>query len=143
MERPLGRKRPVATVGALIEDDSGRFLMVRTHKWGHRWGIPGGKIERGEEAEAALRREIRTAREKSDGILGVNIMVAVNDFHELLEVAIEEKVDLVFMGAGLPIKNIPVYKMRAAGVKAVPIISSARAAEMIFKMWKKIYNDEK
>ncbi|WP_319416879.1 nitronate monooxygenase [Marispirochaeta aestuarii] len=89
----------------------------------------------------ALRREIRSAREKSDGILGVNIMVAVNDFHELLDVAIEEKVDLVFMGAGLPIKNIPVEKMRAAGVKAVPIISSARAAEMIFKMWKKIYND--
>ena len=89
----------------------------------------------------ALRREIRSAREKSNGILGVNIMVAVNDFHELLDVAIEEKVDLVFMGAGLPIKNIPVEKMRAAGVKAVPIISSARAAEMIFKMWKKIYND--
>ena len=89
----------------------------------------------------ALRKEIRTAREKSSGIIGVNIMVAVNDFHELLDVAIEEKVDMVFMGAGLPIKNIPVEKMRAAGVKAVPIISSARAAEMIFKMWKKIYND--
>ncbi|WP_319562637.1 nitronate monooxygenase [Marispirochaeta sp.] len=88
-----------------------------------------------------LRREIRTAREKSNGIIGVNIMVAVNDFHELLDVAIEEKVDLVFMGAGLPIKNIPVERMREAGVKAVPVISSARAAEMIFKMWKKIYND--
>ena len=89
----------------------------------------------------ALRREIRTARERTDGVIGVNIMVAVNDFPELLDVAIEEKVDLVFMGAGLPIKNIPVERMRAAGVKAVPIISSARAAGMIFKMWKKIYND--
>lgn len=58
MERPLGQRPPVATVGALIEDDQGRFLMVRTHKWGHRWGIPGGKIERGEGTEAALRREI-------------------------------------------------------------------------------------
>ncbi len=59
MERPLDRRPPVATVGALIEDEDGRFLMVRTHKWGHRWGIPGGKIERGEAAEAALRREVR------------------------------------------------------------------------------------
>ena len=59
MERPLDRRAPVATVGALIEDEQGRYLMVRTHKWGHRWGIPGGKIERGEESEAALRREIR------------------------------------------------------------------------------------
>ncbi len=89
----------------------------------------------------ALRREIRTARSTSDGVIGVNIMVAVNDFHELLDVAIEEKVDIVFMGAGLPIKNLPVEKMRDAGVKAVPIVSSARAVEMIFKMWKKIYND--
>lgn len=89
----------------------------------------------------ALRREIRTAREKSDGIIGVNIMVALNDFHQLLDVAIEERADIVFMGAGLPIKGIPVERMRAAGVKAAPIVSSVRATEMIFRMWKKIYND--
>jgi phosphoglycolate phosphatase-like HAD superfamily hydrolase/ADP-ribose pyrophosphatase YjhB (NUDIX family) len=59
MERPLEKRPPLATVGALIEDDNGRFLMVRTHKWGHRWGIPGGKIERGEAAEEALVREVR------------------------------------------------------------------------------------
>ena len=57
--RGTGKPRPVATVGALIRDDDGRVLMIRTHKWGHRWGIPGGKIERGESAEDALRREIR------------------------------------------------------------------------------------
>ena len=89
----------------------------------------------------AFRREIRTARENTDGVIGVNIMVAVNDFAELLDVAIEEKVDLVFMGAGLPIKNIPVKRMREAGVKAVPIVSSSRAADLIFKMWKKMYKD--
>lgn len=89
----------------------------------------------------AFRREIRTAREKTTGIIGVNIMVAVNDFSELLNVAIEEKVDIVFMGAGLPIKGLPVQKIREHGVKVAPIVSSARATEMIFKMWKKIYND--
>jgi nitronate monooxygenase len=89
----------------------------------------------------AFRREIRKAREMTKGIIGVNIMVAVSDFHQLLDVAIEEKVDIVFMGAGLPIKGIPVEKIRENGVKIAPIISSARATEMIFKMWKKIYND--
>ena len=89
----------------------------------------------------ALRREIRSARAKSDGIIGVNIMVAVNDFHELLDVAIEERVDVVLMGAGLPVKNIPVERMREAGVSPVPIVSSARAVEMIFRMWKKLYGD--
>ena len=60
--------RPVTTVGALIHDGAGKILMVRTHKWRDRWGIPGGKIERGETAEAALRREIleETALEITD-----------------------------------------------------------------------------
>ncbi len=51
--------RPVPTVGALIRHDSGRVLMIRTHKWSHKWGIPGGKIRRGETSVAALKREIR------------------------------------------------------------------------------------
>ncbi|MFW5683757.1 MAG: NAD(P)H-dependent flavin oxidoreductase [Spirochaetota bacterium] len=89
----------------------------------------------------ALRREIREARAETDGVIGVNIMVAVNDFHELLDVAIDERVDLVLMGAGLPVKNIPVARMREAGVAAVPIVSSARAVEMIFRMWRKLYDD--
>ncbi len=89
----------------------------------------------------AFRREIRAARSRTGGLLGVNIMVAVNDFHQLLDVAVEEKVDLVIMGAGLPIKGIPVEAMRRNGVKAVPIVSSARAAELIFRMWKKSFND--
>ena len=89
----------------------------------------------------ALRKEIRKARKKTDGVLGVNIMVAVNDFHELMDVSIEEKIDLIVMGAGLPIKDLPVEKMRENNVKAVPIVSSVRATELIFRMWKKIYND--
>ena len=59
LDRRRDRGRPVATVGALIHDDAGRVLMIRTHKWGNRWGIPGGKIERGEPSEDALRREVR------------------------------------------------------------------------------------
>ena len=49
---------PVATVGALILNQQGEMLLIRTHKWSHRWGIPGGKIKRGETCEAALAREI-------------------------------------------------------------------------------------
>jgi ADP-ribose pyrophosphatase YjhB (NUDIX family) len=49
---------PIATVGALIMNGAGEMLLIRTHKWSHRWGIPGGKIKRGESCEAALIREI-------------------------------------------------------------------------------------
>ena len=49
---------PICTVGALIFK-AGQVLMVKTHKWSNLWGIPGGKIKRGESSEDALRREIR------------------------------------------------------------------------------------
>ncbi len=89
----------------------------------------------------ALRREIRTARLNSDnGIIGVNIMVALNDFHEMMNVAVEEKADILFLGAGLPLRGIPVEKIREGGVHIVPIVSSARAARLIFSYWEKNYN---
>lgn len=88
-----------------------------------------------------LRKEIRKAKKKTSGLIGVNIMVAVRDFHTLLRIAIEEKADFVFLGAGLPIKGIPVTELRAAGIKVIPIVSSARAAELIFKSWSRRYDD--
>ncbi|MCP4218762.1 MAG: nitronate monooxygenase [bacterium] len=87
----------------------------------------------------ALRNQIRKAKSLSDGIIGVNLMVAVNDFQDLLQVVIDEKADMVFMGAGLPLKHIPVTALREAGVKVVPIVSSARAVKLIFRYWQKNY----
>ena len=50
--------RPITTVGALIHDGAGKILMIRTHKWSGLWGIPGGKIKRGESTIDALKREV-------------------------------------------------------------------------------------
>jgi len=50
---------PLATVGALIFNDAGEVLMIRTHKWSNLWGIPGGKIKWGEPSVDALCREIK------------------------------------------------------------------------------------
>jgi phosphoglycolate phosphatase len=68
LDRRRSVSRPISTVGALIHDGLGKILLIRTHKWGNRWGIPGGKIERGERSIDALRREIReeTALELED-----------------------------------------------------------------------------
>ncbi len=88
----------------------------------------------------ALRNEIRKAKSQSEGgVIGVNIMVALNDFHEMLNVSLEEKADVLFLGAGLPLRGIPVEKIKDAGVKVVPIVSSARAARLIFSYWEKNY----
>jgi phosphoglycolate phosphatase len=49
---------PIPTVGALIFNTKGQVLMIRTDKWSHKWGIPGGKIQTGETTQQALEREI-------------------------------------------------------------------------------------
>jgi len=52
-------KTPIMTVGALIRNPSGECLFVKTQKWGGRWGIPGGKVEYGENLVSALKREMK------------------------------------------------------------------------------------
>lgn len=54
----VARDYPVPTSGALILNPKNEMLLVLTHKWGLTYGIPGGKIEKGETAEAACMREI-------------------------------------------------------------------------------------
>ena len=51
----------------------------------------------------ALRNEIIKARELSTGIIGVNIMVALTTFTQMVRASIEHKVDIIFSGAGLPL----------------------------------------
>jgi ADP-ribose pyrophosphatase YjhB (NUDIX family) len=47
-------------VVGLIEDGDGRVLLVRhTYRSTYPWGLPTGFLERGEQPDAALRREVR------------------------------------------------------------------------------------
>jgi nitronate monooxygenase len=88
----------------------------------------------------ALRREILAAKTQTGGLIGVNIMVALSDHESLLMTALEAGVDLVFMGAGLPLK-IPLMitpeRLRDGATRIVPIVSSGRAADLICKSWMK------
>ena len=82
----------------------------------------------------ALKNEIRKARELTKGILGVNIMVALSNFADFAKTAIEEGIDIIFSGAGLPL-NLPAFLNGSKDTKLVPIVSSARAASLIAKRW--------
>ncbi|MFU8844754.1 MAG: NAD(P)H-dependent flavin oxidoreductase [Bacteroidales bacterium] len=90
----------------------------------------------------ALAGEIKKARSLTSGILGVNIMMALTDHEALIKVAIEEKIDVIFLGAGLPL-NIPRF-IQDAGLnghhtKLIPKVSSAKAANLIFRYWESKY----
>lgn len=87
----------------------------------------------------ALRREIRKARSLTKGILGLNVMMANSNHGDLFRTAIEEGIDIIFSGAGLPL-TLPEYLTAGSRTKLAPIVSSARAAGLICKRWLRKYD---
>ncbi|SNX53905.1 nitronate monooxygenase family protein [Thermoanaerobacterium sp. RBIITD] len=87
----------------------------------------------------ALKKEIKKAREKTKGIIGVNIMVALSNFTDMVKTAIDEGIDIIFSGAGLPL-SLPKFLNGTTNTKIVPIVSSGRAANLIAKKWFQKYN---
>lgn len=87
----------------------------------------------------ALSREIRLAKEQSDGgIIGVNIMVAVTHYEDFVKCCIENGADIIISGAGLPM-DLPKFA-EGSDIKLAPIVSSAKACKVIFSRWMKKYN---
>lgn len=86
-----------------------------------------------------LRIELQKAREKTRGVIGVNIMVAMTNFADLVRTAVSEKADIIFSGAGLPL-DLPSFLKPESLTKLVPIVSSGRAAKIICEKWKSMHN---
>lgn len=86
-----------------------------------------------------LKTEIRKARSLTKGIIGVNIMVAMTNYADMVRTAISEKVDILFSGAGLPL-DLPSFLQEDSVTRLVPIVSSARAAKLICTKWKSAYD---
>jgi NAD(P)H-dependent flavin oxidoreductase YrpB (nitropropane dioxygenase family) len=77
---------------------------------------------------AELAAEVRAAREATDGVIGVNIMVAVRIFKDLVHAALSEGADVIIAGAGF---SRDVFGWCAdAGAEMVPIVGSARVAKL-------------
>ncbi|MGO1469446.1 MAG: NAD(P)H-dependent flavin oxidoreductase [Tissierella sp.] len=87
----------------------------------------------------ALKKEIRKARALSPkGILGVNLMVAIKNYKEMVKAAVEEGIDLIISGAGFP-KELPGL-IKGTNVKIAPIASSPKAAAVITRLWLRRYD---
>ena len=67
-----------------------------------------------------LKEELRKAREATRGIVGVNVMVAMSNFADMVKTAVAEKADIIFSGAGLPL-NLPSFLTEGAKTKLAPI----------------------
>lgn len=85
----------------------------------------------------ALSQEIKKAKEKSpNGIIGVNLMVAMRNYKDMVATAVKEKIDIIISGAGLPV-DLPKL-VKGSTTKIVPIVSSGKAARIILKKWEKL-----
>ncbi len=102
-------------------------------------GLYDGKNFFQAEAEA-FKEELRKAYQIApDGVIGVNVMVALSDFEPLVKAAIEGGAKVIVCGAGLPM-GLPELTMDHPDVALVPIVSSLRAAQLIARKWRKSYN---
>lgn len=86
-----------------------------------------------------LKEELRKTREKTKGIIGVNIMVALSNFADMVRTAIAEKADIIFAGAGLPL-DLPSFLTSDSKTLLAPIVSSARATKIICEKWQANYD---
>jgi NAD(P)H-dependent flavin oxidoreductase YrpB (nitropropane dioxygenase family) len=91
----------------------------------------------------ALRKEIQKARRMSDGLIGVNIMMALSDYDSMIKTAMEEGVDVIFIGAGLLLRlpdTLDIEDIKSSKTKIVPIVSNAKGAKIMFNYWAKNYD---
>ena len=79
-----------------------------------------------------LRYEINLARSLTDGIIGINIMVAASDFAGIVRTAIDAGIDLIVAGAGF---SRDIFGLgRESGTPIVPIVSSVKLAKISEKL---------
>lgn len=88
----------------------------------------------------AIGKEIKMAREIAgeDKILGVNVMVALKHYKEIVKECVKNKIDLIVSGAGIP-KELPEY-VKGSNTKIAPIVSSLRCCQLIVRHWIKKYD---
>jgi len=102
------------------------------------WGTEENETNFIKASREGLQREIRQAKQWTKGIVGVNIMVALSNYEDLVRTTVRDKADFIASGAGLPLK-LPEFA-EGAPIKLLPIVSSARATDIIIRTWKKRYN---
>ena len=115
-------KVPVVQGGMAIRLSTARLASAVANQGGI------GLIAASGMSEEELRYEIRLARSLTDGIIGINIMVAAKKFSEVVKTAIDEGIDLVVAGAGFFRDMFGLGK--ESGTPIVPIVSSVKLAKI-------------
>ena len=87
----------------------------------------------GKNKEAIIEEITEIRRVSPKGILGVNLMHAINHYKEYATFLSTQDIDFIISGAGLPL-DLPKY-IKDTKVKGAFIISSARACSIMLRSW--------
>lgn len=131
----MGVRVSTAPLAAAVADCGAAGTIASV---GLGYGVEENETNFPKASREGLEREMRHARELTDGIVGVNIMMALSNYADLVETTVREKADFIISGAGLPLK-LPAL-VEGSDIKLIPIASSARAAAIIMKTWRKRYS---
>ena len=107
------------TAGAVVTDERGRVLLLKHNfRAGSGWGIPGGFIEKGEQPEEAIRRELREE-------VGLEVEAAKLVDARTLKVA--QQVELLYLcralngdGAGAKPQNMEIKRVGWFDAESLP-----------------------
>ena len=99
--------------------------------------IEAAKHEFEKTCREALEKEIRKAKSMTHGHIAVNFMGVLSNIDDLVKTAAREGIKIIVYGAGLPIKLPGLVEDRS--VNLLPIVSSARVAELILRVWDRRY----
>lgn len=88
--------------------------------------------------QEALAREIQGARVIAGGrgLLAVNVMRAVSDYAASVRTALEQGIDALVVGAGLPL-DLPELAQDHPKTALIPILSDARGVALLWKKWER------
>lgn len=102
------------------------------------YGRPDNKTNYLKASRDGLKEQIRETKKLTNGIFGINAMVALSNYEDLVHTAVKEGIHFIASGAGLPLRLPELAE--GSSTKLIPIISSSRAADIVIKTWKKRYN---
>ena len=125
----------LVAVGAVIEDDKGRILLVK-HKqerggyWQGKWICPGGELEVGEEIKEGIKREV-----KEETNLEVELVTPLVPFDRIVKIDGKTSLHVIYID----------YVARLVGGE-LKVGSDAGEAlwvdkKSISKMWQELHED--
>ncbi len=133
----MAKQRITVAVGAVIEDEAGRILLVkhipeRGGFWQGKWICPGGELELGETIEEGIRREV-----KEETQLEIDLVKPLTPFERIVRSNDSVSLHIIYIDY--------LAKLTGGKLKVGSDVGEAMwvEKERIPEIWEKLHDDTK